>query len=230
MCLTCPRQGIIVIVDMSIRIAGESFPSIAAVKRRVQGILKADTLSKADDMFVHGLLLRHPSAERKIGSGIERIVVQTVKPYGTRGFYIHRIDGTGTNFSYLECLRPSSAIQKFTVACRTSIVSQTHAIRDAAFAECPVIRCPITGEAVTRQNCHVDHAEPWTFQAIVTEFIDDYEIDVASVALTGGSDNTTEEAFTDQSLALTFAAYHRERAQMRVVSRRANLSVLRKRK
>lgn len=210
-------------------IAGEVFVSKQAVKDKVSKLLgRLGTVSEEDEPFVLELLARHRNAQQKIGAGVQRIEVRRVKPYNTYGFYIVRVDGTGTDFSYKECLDPSTPMQRFTAACRTAILHQRNAVRDAAFAEYRLIKCLITGETISRETCHVDHAEPWTFDAIVASFVESHVIDVSTTPLSGGGDNETQQSFADERMTYAFCAFHKERASMRVVSKRANLSVLRR--
>lgn len=86
--------------------------------------------------------------------------------------------------------------------------------------------CPVTGEKI-EDGGHVDHAPPWSFERIVDEFVKDNAIDVESVAYLDG-DGQTQSVFADPALARSFAEYHRARAKLRLVSKHANLSVLKK--
>jgi hypothetical protein len=85
--------------------------------------------------------------------------------------------------------------------------------------------CPITGELVSRETCHIDHAPPWTFDAMVSEFavgrglLDEVE---------PTADGRTTTRFRDGALSRAFAEFHRGLASLRVVSRKANLGVLRR--
>lgn len=210
-------------------IADEVFQSKQGVIDRVRKLLqRLGSVDENDESFVMGLLARHRSAAQKIGAGVQRVEVRVVAPYKTHGFYIVRVDGTGTDFSYKECLTPSTPMQKFVAACRTAVLAQRNAVRDAAFADSRLIKCPITGEPITRETGHVDHPAPWTFDAIVEAFVQSNSIDVATVPLAGGGDNETQQSFANEGMTHAFGAFHKERAKMRVVSRRANLSVLRR--
>ena len=210
-------------------ICGESFRSKAALKRRVQSILndRLGPTSIDDHCFLVELFQRHPSYEQKRGQGIVMIRVVLAMPYRTRCFEIERIDGTTTDISYLECLTPSTVFDWFPAACRTAVVSQIQAAKDAAFGDATYIACPITGQRIDRRRAHVDHAPPWTFDAIVEAFIDQSVIDIAQVAFVD-VDGGTESKFADVELEEAFAEFHRKHATLRVVSRMANLSVLRR--
>lgn len=61
-----------------------------------------DVVSAADAEHLSNLVARHPEAEAKIGEGIGSFSVRTAD-YGTRCFWINRIDGTTVKFSFRAC-------------------------------------------------------------------------------------------------------------------------------
>lgn len=212
----------------AITIHGETFASKAALQRRVRAILAAGpgALPDGSHEFVIDLLRRHPSAEEKFGPGVRALRIVLAKPYNTRCFEIERLDGTRTDVSYLECLRPSTPHEWFRACCRTAVVPQIQLARRAAFAEATTVVCPVSGDAITAEDSHVDHAPPWTFHVIIDAFIAAFSIDVACVGYTDG-DGVVESRFASTDMSLSFGRFHAERAQLRVISRRANLSLLR---
>jgi hypothetical protein len=210
-------------------LAGEAFTSKAAVQCRVRSLLQVlGPVSPQHLPFVLALLERHPSAQTKIGVGVASIEVRAIMPYGTHGFWIHRVDGSGTDFSYLQCLSPSTRLAKFKAACRTAILPQVAAAKFLAFEWANEITCPISGEVITRDTAHVDHAPPWTFQHITDEFIRKNALDVTTIELAGGGDGETSQRFAQPIDAFVFAEFHRSLAVLRVVSKTANLLTLRK--
>ena len=73
---------------------------------------------------VCGLIMRHPSKDEKIGSGIDAIYVRQNPMFPTqRSFWIRRTDGTETDFSYLRCIDgcDKSARHWFNAACRYAV-------------------------------------------------------------------------------------------------------------
>lgn len=54
--------------------------------------------------FLCDLVARHPRAAEKIGKGIERFTIEPAL-FGTLCFYLHRVDGTRTDFSFMKCVR-----------------------------------------------------------------------------------------------------------------------------
>jgi hypothetical protein len=61
-------------------------------------------LAPMNQPLLHKLVALHPSAEAKIGTGIEYVFVAGAF-YGSRCFHIRRTDGTRADFSYMKCLR-----------------------------------------------------------------------------------------------------------------------------
>nr|WP_247880697.1 DCL family protein [Brucella intermedia] len=52
-------------------------------------------------------LQRHPESATKIGSGIQSFQVR-VADFGTRCFWVNRVDGTSEKFSFNACYKPAS--------------------------------------------------------------------------------------------------------------------------
>lgn len=91
------------------RIAEETFSTKKALIERVRKILYAyperGVLTTNDQRFMADLLMHHPDANQKIGGGIARMWVQTNPVYtNTRNFWLERVDGSSTDFSFMECL------------------------------------------------------------------------------------------------------------------------------
>jgi hypothetical protein len=210
----------------SFTLGTETFVTKSAADKRIAGVLAkyapGAVLDDADEAFVRAVLANHQSAAEKIGVGVDHLEVMR-SDFGNRCFCIVRVDGSRIDFSYKSCLTPRSALDDFKKACRTSVVDSVLAFKSMAFALSGSLTCPITGEVVTWDTCHVDHAEPWTFDAILAAFIAEYG-STASVDAAGG----TTTRFLNEPDALMFRAYHDARASLRVVSRTANLSTLRK--
>ena len=54
--------------------------------------------------FLCALISLYPAATEKVGIGIQHFTVEHAA-YGTRCFYLTRVDGSRTDFSYLKCVR-----------------------------------------------------------------------------------------------------------------------------
>ncbi|SFU39359.1 DCL family protein [Nitrosospira multiformis] len=62
-----------------------------------------DKVSADDAEHLTCLLAMHPRADDKIGVGVESFSVRTAADYGTRCFWVNRIDGTTEDFSFRAC-------------------------------------------------------------------------------------------------------------------------------
>lgn len=165
----------------------------------------------------------HPDSDIKIGCGVARMYVRQNAVYRrNREFWLQRLDDTETDFSFNECLKPTTPLKKFKIACRNAIRDDVIAFRDKNLTQDSV--CPFTGQTLTVQNVHVDHVPPTTFDAIVDEFIQLYSIEPEGVSLTGVKDGEIGDNFSDSSLSELFLQFHNEKAQLRLVSAKANLS------
>jgi hypothetical protein len=212
-------------------IAGRAFTTKKAVIGECQRILyahPAGTAIAGDDLpFLVDLIGRHPHAVAKIGAGIDRIEVRVNPVFShQRGFWIVRVDGTVTDFSFLKCLAPEDHRRDVLHALRLAVVDQILAFKARAFAAGDVLRCPVTGDRVTESTCHVDHAPP-TFEELAALFAAS-EGGWQAIALAGDRDRMIGARLADDTQAGRWRAYHQERARLRIVTRLANLSVLRR--
>jgi hypothetical protein len=210
-----------------ISIGEAMFPSKEAAKAAVQSILNrysiGSHLSTEDQIFVHSLLLRHPRADLKIDTGVKSISVWSPPPWRrNKGFLVHRIDGTSTDFSYLECLSPSSHWIKVQRAFRAVIADQVTEFKRRSFGGRDLMACEITGEMLTADTCHIDH-DP-EFLVLIDNFLRVESMDISRIVLTREYDHKTVEEFHDKAIGQRFADFHRQYARLRVISRRANLS------
>jgi hypothetical protein len=209
---------------------GEHFKTKSALTDKVRDILYAyefeQGLNDINLKFMNAILAMHPSADVKIGCGVSTIFVrQNPVHKRNRGFWIKRTDGTETDFSFLECLKPTDPLRKFKNACRQAISGDVFVFRVNNLDGDSV--CPITGIALNVYNCHVDHSPPNTFDSIVTDFITTNSINPEHVIL-NSSDAEIGDSFNDTVFAENFVTFHNERAVLRLVSARANLSEIRR--
>lgn len=89
-------------------IGEKSFETQGAANLYIKELLNRQPLKvilpEPQHSFLFALLSRHPRAMEKIGPGIKHFTVEHAA-YGTRCFYLARVDGSDTDFSYLKCVR-----------------------------------------------------------------------------------------------------------------------------
>lgn len=211
---------------------GEFFKTKGDLQNRVRRILwtylEGQDLPIDDFEFMLDLLTNHPRADIKIGPGVARIFVKQNPVYKTRGFYAERVDGTQTDFSYLECISPASKRKKVFMALRVLIEPFTMEFKQRFFdAVGGAATCDFTGEEIHFIGSHVDHVPPNTFDVLANGFIDHYNINLAQVELKDElADNRIQNELADEWLATLWVQWHNERAKLRVISKRANLSLV----
>ena len=169
------------------------------------------------------LLECHPEAGEKIGCGILYFFVGKAA-YGTKCFFIRRLDGTTTDFSYITATKAKSKTikQSFIDACRVISTEETRQFKMEAFRSGPVF-CEITKEPLTLKNCHVDHEYPNTFDNIVSGFMS--EVDWSEKDISKPSDNQFVTTIVNKELAEKFRSYHNKCASLRLLKGSVNLSL-----
>lgn len=68
--------------------------------------------------------------------------------------------------------------------------------------------CPIEGEEISFSNCQVDHKSPKTFDKLVNDFIEEYNININTIRIDGGDDNTSKYKLNDSELEKKWISYH----------------------
>src|SRR5271170_6934999 len=98
------------------------------------------------------LLLRHPEAVDKIGSGIDHFEVRVPPQFGGLCFWIVRTDGSETDFSFMTCVRGRAKLvsQEFREACRMAIQNDVAKAKQAYFTRnqdvSGRVACEVTGQ------------------------------------------------------------------------------------
>jgi hypothetical protein len=85
--------------------------------------------------------------------------------------------------------------------------------------------CELTHEPIAFVGSHVDHIPPFTFEQLVKDFCEEYEIDLKAVPIRNDKgDNKYVDLLDDDRIAALWVEYHKRHAVLRVVSQRGNLS------
>lgn len=215
-----------------ITIGHQRFPSKVKAEEACKAILYRYEIGeivarREDHDFLCAVLQLHPRAREKIGAGIVRFEIRRNPQYPSRrSIYLVRTDGSETEFGYNKCLNPPTLEKEVTAALRHTIGEQIIEFVRRVFGSGQPVRCAATGvEIHDPTDAHVDHAPP-TFLDLVETF----------VAAHGGwssftlsrADGQVGARLTDPALASEWAAYHRQRAKIQVVTIKANLSDLKK--
>jgi hypothetical protein len=184
-------------------------------------------LSDSDFDDIVSLLLCHPKADEKVGSGVKSIKIGQGFYSSNRCFHVIRTDGSVEDFSIAKCIDGDhSPFYKFCIACRRAVEADLRAMKVKYFEENgdreSKVVCPITKEKISFNEAHIDHREPFTFSSIVHFFIKANTINPIEVEyLTEGKYGNE---FKDNALAEKFRIWHSENAKLRIVTGKRNLA------
>src|SRR5438552_722209 len=142
-------------------IGGETFKTKKDLLERIRRVLydyeEGQTLNTPDFTFMLDVLRLHPNVAQKIGCGAASMHVKENPVYPSKhGFWLVRTDGTGTDFSFMECLSPSSNKKKTLSAFRSAIEPYTFQFKQKFFdnASDGTAVCEYTDELITFLNAH----------------------------------------------------------------------------
>ena len=167
----------------------------------------------------------HPEWKDKEGVGIDHIEVRP-DGLGKKCFYLIRKDSTVTDISYTSSITPPSKKGQVRAACRTAIRPIIKKVKN--MVELPY-RCPITGDIITSMDdIHIDHYD-MEFNDVFELWIKYKDLDwLYKDVMKSTVDGSTITSFKDESIIKDFIEFHNTHTHLRAVSKRANLSVLRK--
>ncbi|MDN5750191.1 MAG: DCL family protein [Pseudonocardia sp.] len=210
------------------QLGSHTYPSKSVALAEFRSILNGTALDEPLSASAAGmiqLLLRdgyHPEAAEKIGPGIEGVVVR-INAYGTRGFWLRRLDGTEVDFSYLVALNGAPSVEQgVRIALREEINDQIVTFFDTQTADLARGRvvCELCVTVVGSNGIQVDHAAP-TFIELASRFADSLGgWDVIGVECVG----PTGRRLADRNHARVWWEFHRQTARLRLVHKRCNLS------
>jgi Protein of unknown function (DUF3223) len=186
-------------------------------------------VNEEDALHLAALLERHTEYTSKIGCGVDHFEVMMTE-HGTQCFRIVRVDGTGTDFSYLHCIkgRPPPQKQEVSQALRQAIRIDLYRARDKFYAEHKgndgTILCAVTNQRILPEDGHMDHRPPLTFEVIVITFLEGRGLSFDRVPITDGIDEQVAPEVTDEGLREDFRKYHASVARLDFVKKTINLA------
>jgi hypothetical protein len=183
-------------------------------------------IESADEQFLLDLLELHPQQNEKFGGGVAHFEVRANPRFvRQRTFYLVRVDGSETDFSFMKCLRPPSHRQLVMGAMRHEVSNQVYEFAEAAYSSGAPVLCAVTGQVILRTEAHVDHSSP-TFLELAEQFVIEHggwdEMVIAR------ADGLIGVQLGHEDQARAWRDCHRRRASLRIVSVQANLSLLRR--
>ena len=201
-------------------IRGVTFTTRKALETHIRGIINAAQinvpLSDGDNDFMMDVLQHHPEFEEK-AYGAYDIVVRINRGihFSNRGLWLLRCDGTEVDISWPVALdaKPTSHSRLMRDAARHAIHPQIQAFRDKGGHV-----CAICGKPVSRQDTHIDHTPPYTFENLFTQWFasDGVDIDLDDTGL--------HPVFSSPAVSMAWQHFHAAFAVLQVTHGKCNMS------
>lgn len=224
-------RGRVEISDESMKILDKNFKTKADAEKHIRQILQTwkgkPFIAGDDGAFVLALLDLHPRKHLVIDCGLKHVRVQEIEN-GFLRFLAVRTDDSIRDFSWRNCLSPRSQRSEVMGICRSVIEPQISFFRNEFWRKCKTANCPITNNPMTIADSDVDHAPPNTFAALVEAWLKVVRTDFELIEIQYKSGYQERSVFQETWLEEDWAEYHSHNADLRVVSRRANRSILRR--
>lgn len=209
---------------------GQVFNTKKSLREKCQDILRrhdpGESLPHEDQRFLTRLVATyHPEADLKIGAGISRVRIDR-DGYGYKCFWLDRVDGTTTDFSFNSCITHPSLEKDAKAAFRNAIFPDIQEFKMQRILE--VTHCEYSGVPLENVEVHVDHKPPNTFEALLLNFMSSKGIIWNDVPVNPTHDGVAGSWLDDSELESEWRDYHNANAELRLVSKRANLSDIKK--
>lgn len=188
----------------------------------------AALLGRYDEVITDGLA--------KVGAGIDYFFRRRNKGEGwsSPSFWVRRIDGTETDFSYIQAVRGvgKGISADFYSACRAAVEKDLLEAKRRFFREHPkrnkhgFVPCELTGRLISFETAHLDHAY-FTFNQLVLTYraMRGWSHDIPRGIVSPPLDGQARAVFIDRETEEGFRSYHNKIAVLRVIDRKANLSL-----
>lgn len=193
-------------------------------RRRINVYEAGERLKPDDEHFFNFLFTLHPQYAEKKGVGIDYIRVER-DFHNHRCLYIHRIDNTETDCSWVQCIRPASQKTVVSMAFRRAVKEIVIGYKSEKLSVEQT--CPISGIILTYGNSHVSYLFP-SFEKLLNDFLFAYDLDIEEVSLTNPKpEDTDQRGIIANSLLLKdWRDYHQHNATLELISAEANLRKL----
>lgn len=219
---------------MPYTIAEANFRTKDAITEQCQSILYGTSIGSPVESahlpFLLELFSHHTEWQEKSQGGVIGVTVQNT-PHGTPCFYLLKSGGGKIDISFPHAIkhiptaRSKSLLPQqlldFRNAARTAVRSQIYSFRDSQLSQNPV--CPILGQPLTRQDCAIDHVAPKTFDQLLFDFCLAEGLNPINVSVS--SIDGTVPHITDELVQTKWQQFHAQNAELRIVSRIANLQI-----
>ncbi len=183
-----------------------------------------EALNEKDKEEVIELLSIRPDFETKFCNGIKEIKVDKIPKYNSKAFFVLDNNSELEVFSYIKCINGSKPpLTKFSSTCRDIVQDDINNVKLQYFkdnSQKGKVKCQETGEQCKWEDLVIDHRQPNTFSVIVDRFIEVNHIDILTIEYINLFDGVYR--FKDEVLCQKFREYHKEKANLRIVTKSKN--------
>ena len=110
------------------------------------------------------------------------------------------------------------------LACRYAVKDQINTAKERFFeTRGHFVVCEESGELISKENSHVDHAAPLTMQVLVRTFFAVYNVKMTTRLIHKVENRNSHFRFKNPKWAERFRRFHKRVAVLRVVSAKVNL-------
>lgn len=183
-----------------------------------------ETLNDKDKQDIIDLLSIRPDFETKFCNGFKQIYVDKIPKYNSKAFFVLDNNSELEVFSYIKCINGSKPpLTKFSCTCRDIVQDDINNVKLQYFkdnSQKGKVKCQETGEQCKWEDLVIDHRQPNTFSVIVDRFIEVNHIDILIIEYINIFDGVYR--FKDEELCQKFREYHKEKANLRIVTKSKN--------
>jgi hypothetical protein len=215
---------------MSIRLGAQTFAGWTAARKYLLGIVPriadGERISGDFASVLRDALQHHPEADDKIGPGLSHFTAGPHATYPrTRCIYLCRTDGTkvAVSFKNIGAAAETRSRRDRLRAMRRAVEPQIVGLLIDAFGNSDTIACPISGVAISRYDCEVDHAAPATFAHLAGAWLESAGLELGDLRIFPPPHPHCE--LSDPHQLQAWQQYHRQNAELRIISKDAHRSL-----
>lgn len=215
-------------VELSTRVFPTQVSAISFFSQMLARYSPGERPNEEDQLDLAALFERHPEYVLKMGVGLSHYEVMR-SDHGSNCFRLVRTDRSGTDIGIIHAVRGAPPPRKSEVsrAFRWAVRIDLFNARDDFFKQHRDadgrVPCAVTKALIGRDEAHMDHLPPMTFEVLVTTFLAHRGLDVGSVPLTEPKDDQFSPEIADDALRAAFCDWHHRMAKLDIVAKGVNL-------
>ena len=190
------------------------------IRTRISKYSHKEKLDNDDELFFRSLFTLHGNYEDKKGAGIDHIEVE-IDEFRNHCLYIHRDDDTKIDISWVTCLKQKTQKQIVSNAFGRAVKERIITFKETQLLLVP--KCPYLEIELTKENSNVTYRNP-TFNELIDSFLAERNLNYELVELTNpeATDGDQRGQLTDDTLKEEWKDFHKEKANLKLISAKAN--------